>query len=111
MKDFLTFWKYFLQILHYVRGVFLALILVLCSCSVIMSYVDGISLGDALYLTFITGLTIGYGDITPTTTAGRVLSVITGVMGVIVFGILVAVVNRALALAVKEGRVRDNKKE
>ena len=111
MRDFLTFWKYFLQILHYVRGVFLVLILALCSCSAIMSYVDEISLGDALYLTFITGLTIGYGDITPTTTAGRVLSVITGVMGVIVFGILVAVVNRALALAVKEGRARDNKKE
>ena len=32
-------------------------------------------------------------------------------MGVIVFGILVAVVNRALALAVKEGRAGDNKKE
>jgi voltage-gated potassium channel len=76
-----------------------------------MSYVDGIPLGDALYFTFITGLTIGYGDITPTTIAGRVLSVVTGVIGVIFVGIIVAVATRALSLAVKNEPFEDKNKE
>ena len=81
MREFLSFWRHFFHILHYVRGVALALILVLFFCSILMSYVDAIPLVDALYLTLITGMTIDYGDITPTTTLGRVLSVITGVIG------------------------------
>ena len=111
MREFLHFWRHFFQISHYVRGVALALILVLFSCSILMSYVDAIPLGDALYFTLITGLTIGYGDITPTTTLGRVLSVVTGVIGVVFVGIIVAVATRALSLAAKEKMTRDKKKE
>ena len=111
MREFLSFWRHFIQILHYVRGVALALILVLGICSVLMSYVDNIPLADALYFTLITGLTIGYGDITPATTMGRVVSVVTGVIGVVFVGIIVAVATRALSLATKEEMARDKKKE
>jgi voltage-gated potassium channel len=43
---------------------------------------------DALYFTLITSLTIGYGDIVPTTAAGRVLSILAGVVGVIFIGLI-----------------------
>ena len=111
MKEFLSFWRYFFQITHYVRGVILALTLALCFCAILMTYVDNIPLADALYFTFITGLTIGYGDITPTTALGRVLSIVTGVIGVVFIGIVVAVVTRALRLAAREEMIRDKKKE
>jgi voltage-gated potassium channel len=111
MREFLVFCRYFFQLLYFVRGVTLTLVLVLCCCAVAMSYADGIRLGDALYFTFITGLTIGYGDITPTTISGRVLSVVTGVIGVIFVGIIVAVATRALSFAFKGETARDKKKE
>jgi voltage-gated potassium channel len=111
MYEFLNFCRHFLRISHYVRGVVLVLLLALCSLSVVMSYVDGIPLGDALYFTLITGLTIGYGDIVPVTIAGRVLSVLTGLIGLIVIGIVVAVITRALSLAVKEAMDNDKEKE
>lgn len=52
--------------LHFVRGVWLALILVLLAVALTTAKVESISLTDALHFVFITARTIGYGDITPT---------------------------------------------
>ena len=46
--------------------------------------------GDALYWTFITATTVGYGDIRPLTTVSRILSVLIAFCGLIFTGILVA---------------------
>jgi voltage-gated potassium channel len=63
---------------------------------------EDLTIGEAVYLTAITGLPVGYGDITPTTTLGRIASVVIGFVGVIYVGIVVAIVTRALAQAVGE---------
>ena len=52
----------------------------------------------------ITGLTVGYGDVVPTTILSRVVSVLVGLIGLIFFGILVAVATRALGKTVGEKR-------
>ncbi|WP_045363455.1 potassium channel family protein [Methyloceanibacter caenitepidi] len=54
--------------------------------------------------TMITGLTVGYGDVVPTTISSRVVSVLVGLIGLIFFGILVAVATRALGKTVGEKR-------
>ncbi|MDC0937341.1 potassium channel family protein, partial [Pirellulales bacterium] len=54
-----------------------------------------------VYFAFITGLSIGYGDIAPTTGLGRVMSVAIGLTGMIFVGLSVAVSTRALADTVK----------
>jgi uncharacterized membrane protein len=51
---------------------------------------------DALYFTFVTGLTIGYGDIAPLTLAGRVVAILTGLVGILITGLIVAVAVYAL---------------
>src|SRR5262249_45401795 len=38
---------------------------------VLLGFVEGWSVGDALYFTFVTGLTIGYGDIVPRQALGE----------------------------------------
>jgi uncharacterized membrane protein YhaH (DUF805 family) len=58
--------------------------------------IESISLGDGIYFAFITGLTIGYGDIVPETTWGRVLSVVIGLIGTLFAGLTVAIASRAL---------------
>src|SRR5947208_10476195 len=44
-----------------VSGVFLAMI----GPGLVIGYIEEWRAGDALYFTFVTGLTIGYGDLTP----------------------------------------------
>ena len=58
---------------------------------------EGIPLGKAIYFACITGLTIGYGDITPETGWGMIASVAIGLIGMIFTGITIAIATRALA--------------
>ena len=64
-------------------------------------------LGEAVYFSFITGLTIGYGDIAPGTPAGRVISVLLGVNGILFTGLVVAAAVNALQQAVQDVRNTD----
>lgn len=88
--------------LFFVRGVLLALLLLMLTFAFITAQVDNISLTDALYLVFITALTVGFGDITPSSGATRIICVLAGFVGVIFVGLVVAVSIRALELAVEE---------
>jgi len=63
------------------------------------SYLQNLSLIDAFYFTIVTIATVGYGDIVPTTQAGRVLAVILIITGVGTF--LGVVVNATEAFIVK----------
>ena len=59
-----------------------------------------ISLTEALYFAFITGLTVGYGDIVATTAIGQVISVLLGSVGLLFAGQVVAMAVRALEQAI-----------
>ena len=50
--------------------------------SLAFAFVEGISVGEAVYFNIVTIATVGYGDIHPTTPAGRGLAVLLIVMGV-----------------------------
>ena len=61
-----------------------------------IAYFEKMPFADALYFTFVTGLTIGYGDIAPVTLAGRVVAILTGLLGILITGLIVAVAVYAL---------------
>lgn len=48
------------------------------------------SFGEGLWLAFITGATVGYGDFVPTTTAARIFAVIMVIVGFTVFSLVTA---------------------
>ncbi|MBN3276499.1 KCNN4 protein, partial [Polyodon spathula] len=60
---------------------------------------------DTMWLIAITFLTIGYGDITPKTSCGKTVCLLTGVMGVSCTAMLVAVVAKNLSLNKAEKHV------
>jgi Na+-translocating ferredoxin:NAD+ oxidoreductase RnfE subunit len=64
---------------------------------------EGWSVQESIYFSFVTGLTIGYGDLAPKTLLGRVFAILIGVCGVIVTGLIAAVAVRAIT-AVYEKR-------
>ena len=81
----------------YVRELVVGLLLLIVGGGFAISVVERLTVGKALYFAFITSMTIGYGDITPETSAGRAISVAIGMIGTILTGIVVAIATRSLA--------------
>jgi voltage-gated potassium channel len=92
----------FARIASHVSEVIVSLILLLVLGGVTISHVENIRIGDAIYFAFITGLSIGYGDISPETAIGKVVSVAIGLVGMVFVGITVAIATRALADVVRQ---------
>jgi hypothetical protein len=101
-RDFAIFLKYFFRYLYIVRHLLLVLVAHLLIGGVVIAYLEGLQFGESIYFAYITGLTIGYGDIEPVTTWGRFVSVVIGIIGMLFTGLTVAVATRALADTVKE---------
>ncbi len=91
-----SFNRHFLHALSKVRGIFFALFAWLVVDAAAIAYFEKMPFADALYFSFVTGLTIGYGDIAPVTLAGRVVSILTGFLGILITGLIVAVAVHAL---------------
>ena len=59
-------WRFLTSLCHYVRVVWpvlSALLVIQWLLGIIVGQVEGWSIGDASYFTFVTGLTVGYGDL------------------------------------------------
>ena len=88
-----TFFHYAMHI----REVVLSLILLIVAGGCVLAKLEDLRLIDAIYFAFITALSVGYGDIHPTTTTGKVLCVGIALVGMLFVGLTVAIGNRALA--------------
>jgi len=69
----------------------------------VIAFVEKMPFGNALYFSFVTGLTIGYGEIVAKTVLGRVVALLIGLIGIIFTGMVVAVAVRAIQESYKEG--------
>ena len=70
--------------------------------AVVISQIENLPFGETLYFTFITGLTIGYGDIVVKTPFARLIAVWLGLIGIIFTGIMVAGAIRAVEESLKD---------
>ncbi|WP_298869012.1 potassium channel family protein [uncultured Gimesia sp.] len=106
---FTEFLKAWIRYARYIQEVIVTLLLILLLGSVLIWRYEGISFGDAIYFTLITGLSVGYGDITPETSIGKFVSVCIGIIGVLFVGISIAIANRALTDTAKHHHYLNNK--
>jgi len=60
---------------------------------------EGWSRFDSFYWSFITATTVGYGDIRPVKRRSRILAILIAFLGLVLTGIVIAVVVRAGSLA------------
>ena len=78
------------------KSVFLFLITLVVISAAMISNLEDLPFGEALYFSFITGLTIGYGDIVVKAPLARLMAVLLGLIGMIASGIMVAASIRAV---------------
>jgi hypothetical protein len=63
MRLFIRFSYHFFIIIWKFHAVFMALFALIVGIAVMTFHIEKLPFGEALYFSFITGLTIGYGDI------------------------------------------------
>ncbi|HEY4801834.1 MAG TPA: potassium channel family protein [Paraburkholderia sp.] len=61
-------------------------------------------MGETVYFCAITALTIGYGDVVPTTALGRIDAVLLGLIGLVFTGLIVAAFVRGVQEASRQAR-------
>ena len=69
---------------------------------VLVSFLERWPIDDAVYFTFVTGLTIGYGDLVPRRLVSRLIAIAIGFIGVLLTALIAAVAVRALQAAAAE---------
>jgi voltage-gated potassium channel len=68
----------------------------------VIGFVEGWSVGDAVYFTFVTGLTIGYGDIVPRQALARALAIGIGISGLLLTGLIAGIAVYAMRTALTD---------
>jgi hypothetical protein len=92
----------FFKILQLITPIWGTLMLMIASLSWLYSKIENISLFDALYFGGITGMSIGYGDFTPSTILGKIIALTIGFIGLITTGVIVAAALEAVRIASKK---------
>ena len=98
MSILASFSYHFFRAFWHVRAIILVLIALVVVGAAAVTHVEKIPFADALYFAFVTGLTIGYGDIVMHTPVGRLIALLIGLVGILFSGLMVAV----LVYAVRE---------
>ena len=93
------------RVLWPILSALLGLIVVL---GLTVGLLEGWSVQESVYFSFVTALTIGYGDLAPKMLLTRVLAILIGVCGILLTALVAAVAVKALTVA-REDRNDDEK--
>jgi hypothetical protein len=99
--------QFAVELLAGLRVVWPVLSVLLCTVAglgVAVGRLEGWSMREAIYFAFVSGLTIGYGDLAPKMGLARLLAIAIGVCGVLLTALVAAVAVEALTAA----RTRDD---
>jgi len=99
-----SFTNLFFRAIWHVRAIILVLIALVVVGAAVLTYIEKMAFADALYFAFVTGLTIGYGDIVMHTPVGRLIALLIGLVGILFSGLIVAVLVYAVRESIKESQ-------
>ena len=94
-----TFINLFLNGIYLFAPLVLSITLTIACIGFIAGRIESWPFPKALYWSFITATTVGYGDIRPTHTVSKVLSILIAILGLILAGIIVAIAVRSATFA------------
>jgi hypothetical protein len=76
-----------------------ALLVLIIAAGLVVGLIEGWSVPESIYFAFVSGLTIGYGDLAPQSLLARALAIAIGVCGVLITALVAAVAVKALTAA------------
>lgn len=97
--------------LKVVWPVFSGILAIVLGLGLIVAHFEKWPWGDGLYFAMITALTIGYGDLVPTTGLTRFLAVVLGVLGLLSTAILAALSVHAMRTTIKNAQGQAGEEE
>lgn len=77
------------------------LLVTMVALGLVIAWREGWHLGEEIYFAFVSGLTIGYGDLVPKHHLSRTLAIVIGFTGILLTGLVAAIAVRALERATK----------
>jgi hypothetical protein len=90
-----------LRVVWPILSVLLGLIIAL---GLVIGLLEGWSVHESIYFAFVSGLTIGYGDLAPKSLLTRALAILIGVCGVVLTALVAAVAVKALTAATDDSK-------
>ena len=100
-RDFIAGLLAGLRVVWPILSVLLGLIIAL---GLVVGLLEGWSVHESIYFAFVSGLTIGYGDLAPKSLLARALAILIGVCGVVMTALVAAIAVKALAAATYDGK-------
>ena len=100
-RNFLAGLLFGLRVVWPILSVLLGLIIAL---GLVVGLLEGWSVHESIYFAFVSGLTIGYGDLAPKSLLTRALAILIGVCGVVVTALLAAIAVKALTAATDDSK-------
>lgn len=85
--------------LRVVWPVISGLLVVVVALGVVIGRIEGWSIHESIYFAFVSGLTIGFGDLVPKTFLTRALAILIGICGVLLVALVAAIAVKALPVA------------
>lgn len=90
MLQITRFSSVFFGVIWHVRRAIVVMCVWLLIGAAAITYVERMSFADAVHFSFVTGLTIGYGDIVVKTPVGRFIAILIGFTGILFTGLVIA---------------------
>ena len=97
--------RFFVALGHAIRLAWPLLSIILAiqiALGLLIGFIEGWSVGDAVYFTFVTALTIGYGDVVPRQALARLLAIVIGVSGLLLTGLITGIAVYAMRTALTD---------
>jgi voltage-gated potassium channel len=91
----ITFIKGFFWGVYLTSPILIGMIALIVLLGLIVGRIESWSKFNSIYWSFITALTVGYGDIKPSSKVSKIISVCVGCFGIMLGGILVAITLQA----------------
>ncbi len=88
-----------LRIVWPILSILLGLIVAL---GLVIGMIEGWSVHESIYFAFVSGLTIGYGDLAPKSLLTRLLAILIGICGVLLTALVAAIAVKALTTATED---------